>query len=96
MKQYAIIMGSNGFTVNFEGYKGVACNAGPGINSDLFKTAPPHDIMLPFYFTGRKYVVSIYSENPDIDCSEIAKKHGGGGHKGAAGFVCNVLPFGGQ
>lgn len=25
----------------------------------------------------------------DIDVSEIAKKYGGGGHKGAAGFVCD-------
>lgn len=24
---------------------------------------------------------------------KMAKKHGGGGHKGAAGFVCQNLPF---
>jgi len=92
-KQYSHIMASNGFTVEFEGFKGVACNAGPGINSELFETAPPHDIMLPFYFNGEKFTVSIYSTNENIDCSEIAKKHGGGGHKGAAGFVCKSLPF---
>lgn len=28
-----------------------------------------------------------------IDVSVIAKAHGGGGHKGAAGFICDNLPF---
>jgi nanoRNase/pAp phosphatase (c-di-AMP/oligoRNAs hydrolase) len=40
---------------------------------------------------GSQYTVSLYSET--IDVSVIAKKHGGGGHKGAAGFVCPKLPF---
>lgn len=44
--------------------------------------------MMPFVFTGKKWVFSIYSTHPEIDCSVLAKKYGGGGHKGAAGFQC--------
>jgi uncharacterized protein len=40
---------------------------------------------------GEKYIVSVYSEQ--IDVSGICKAHGGGGHKGAAGFSCVELPF---
>ena len=40
---------------------------------------------------GAKYTVSLYSEQ--IDVSAICKAHGGGGHKGAAGFQCFELPF---
>jgi nanoRNase/pAp phosphatase (c-di-AMP/oligoRNAs hydrolase) len=36
-------------------------------------------------------VVSLYSEK--VDVSIIAKNHGGGGHAGAAGFICRDLPF---
>ena len=28
----------------------------------------------------------MYTDKADIDVSQIAVKHGGGGHKGAAGF----------
>jgi oligoribonuclease NrnB/cAMP/cGMP phosphodiesterase (DHH superfamily) len=42
-------------------------------------------------FDGRRYMVSLYSEI--IDVSVICKNHGGGGHPGAAGFVCKDLPF---
>jgi nanoRNase/pAp phosphatase (c-di-AMP/oligoRNAs hydrolase) len=37
--------------------------------------------------------VSLYSTKPEIDCGEIAKSFGGGGHKGAAGFQGKELPF---
>ena len=40
-----------------------------------------------------KWKVSLYSTKPEIDCGAIAKTYGGGGHVGAAGFVCNRLPW---
>jgi nanoRNase/pAp phosphatase (c-di-AMP/oligoRNAs hydrolase) len=46
---------------------------------------------MPFVFDGEQYTVSLYSKT--VDVSEIAKKYGGGGHKGAAGFQCKKLPF---
>ena len=40
-----------------------------------------------------KWTVSLYSTREDVDCGAIAKMFGGGGHKGAAGFQCETLPF---
>ena len=40
-----------------------------------------------------KWTVSIYSTREDVDCGSIAKSFGGGGHKGAAGFQSESLPF---
>ena len=48
-------------------------------------------ICLSYEFLGDRWIVGLYSIY--VDVSEIAKKYGGGGHKGAAGFVCNELPF---
>lgn len=54
-----------------------------------------HDALLGFCWTGKCWTVSLYhaSHRKDLDLSEIAKKHGGGGHRGACGFTCNELPF---
>ena len=46
---------------------------------------------MPFVFDGTQFTISLYSEV--VDVSEIAKKYGGGGHKGASGFHCKQLPF---
>lgn len=40
-----------------------------------------------FHFVNGKWAFSLYNDNGRIDCSAIANKYGGGGHKGAAGFV---------
>lgn len=80
------------FFTEFEGHKAIACNAG-SVSSQLFDSVKEdYDLMLPFVFDGKQWTVSIYSKK-DIDCSEIAKKYGGGGHKKAAGFQCVQLPF---
>lgn len=49
--------------------------------------------MLTFGWRKGQWHISLYSDRKDIDVSIIAKAHGGGGHKGAAGFQCNELPF---
>lgn len=81
-----------GFETDFEGVKCFAVNLGR-CNSEYFKSLPPgkYDVLIPFAFDGSQYTVSLYSTT--IDVSEIAKKYGGGGHKGAAGFQCTELPF---
>jgi oligoribonuclease NrnB/cAMP/cGMP phosphodiesterase (DHH superfamily) len=83
-----------GFYADFEGLRAICCNAG-SVSSQLFQTVDSntYDIMMPFVFTGEGWTVSVYSTNSEIDCSAIAKKYGGGGHKGAAGFQCKELPF---
>ena len=50
-----------------------------------------YDICISFEFDGEKFLVSLYSEKIDVAC--IAEKYGGGGHKGAAGFVTKELPI---
>lgn len=42
-----------------------------------------------FWYKEGKWMWSLYNDNGKVDCSAIAKQFGGGGHKGAAGFVCN-------
>jgi|GEM_PF-769959 len=53
-----------------------------------------HDVMVAFALmaTG-KWKVSLYTDKPTINCGGIAKTFGGGGHAGAAGFVCDKLPW---
>ena len=47
-----------------------------------------YDGTLVFWFTNeRKWKISFYAPpEKDVDFTVIAKKYGGGGHKGAAGF----------
>lgn len=82
-----------GFITLFEGHKCFAVNLG-SINSEYFKSVVSMDIdiFIAFVFDGKQWTVSLYS-NSSVDVSEIAKKYGGGGHKGAAGFSCEALPF---
>ena len=42
-----------------------------------------------FWYKNGKWMWSLYNDNEEVDCSVIAKQYGGGGHKGAAGFVCD-------
>jgi len=50
-----------------------------------------YDLCISYIHDGKKFTVSLYSQK--VDVSKIAIKHGGGGHTGAAGFVCEELPF---
>lgn len=82
---------SYGFETMFEGYKCFALGLymfGREAFGERFKQ---YDICLSFESLGDKWIIGLYSEN--VDVSMIAKKYDGGGHKGAAGFVCDVIPF---
>ena len=76
--------------IEFEGLKAVIVNRS-NINSLFFNSVveSEYDIMMVFSFKPIKssWVFSLYTEREDIDVSLIAKKYGGGGHAGAAGFV---------
>lgn len=90
---YAGLISAWSFFTEFEGYKVVACNAG-SVSSQMFDTVKEdYDIMMPFVFDGKRWTVSLYTKKKDIDVSELAKRYGGGGHKQAAGFQCDTLPF---
>jgi uncharacterized protein len=80
-----------GYETTIDGNKAYATNIymfGSGGFGEKFYQYP---LCIAYIHDGNKFTVSLYSER--VDVSAIAKNHGGGGHKGAAGFVCNTLPF---
>lgn len=83
------------FKTDLDGFRCIAVNK-MLTNSQLFDSVwneDKYDIMLTFGFKGSFWVVSLYTTKDDIDVLGIAKAHGGGGHKQAAGFTCKELPF---
>lgn len=86
------------FEAGFMGFKAICMNT-TLFNSDAFKSVwdpQKYDIMMPFMFRKNQWVVSIYTEHDHVDCSELAKCMGGGGHRKAAGFqvkdITTVFP----
>jgi uncharacterized protein len=83
------------FETELDGLRCIAVNKG-FTNSLVFESVydpAKHDAMLAFGYRGGKWTVSLYATKPEIDVSVICKARGGGGHKGAAGFQCETLPF---
>lgn len=86
------------YRMQWEGLNFIVLNTGK-FNSLTFaaldKPETGHDALLGYMFNGKCWTVSLYHANhrKDIDLSQIAVKHGGGGHKGACGFTCQKLPF---
>ena len=63
------------------------------INFGIDYHADGYDGAACFHYDGvrKVWAFSLYNDNGEVDCSAIAKQFGGGGHKGAAGFVTNDL-----
>ena len=86
------------FMVEWEGLKFLTLNTG-SFNSLTFaaKDVPEtgHDALMGFRWDGKQWSVSLYhaKHRMDLDLSVIAKRHGGGGHRGACGFVKTSLPW---
>lgn len=83
------------FETSIDGLKCIAINRGL-TNSQLFESVydpKKHDAMLAFVFRKGKWTISLYTDHDHINVSIICKRRGGGGHKGAAGFQCDNLPF---
>lgn len=86
------------FETEINGLKAICANRG-FTNSKLFAyiyTTDKYDLMITFVrlkLPAQKWTVSLYSTKENVDCGVIAKQFGGGGHKGAAGFQCEDLPF---
>lgn len=78
------------------GWDAVFCNT-IVFNSTFFESVydpEKHAIMVAYAQTkDGRWKVSLYSTKSTIDCGAIAKAFGGGGHKGAAGFECDKLPW---
>jgi nanoRNase/pAp phosphatase (c-di-AMP/oligoRNAs hydrolase) len=82
---------SFGFETEIEGHSCCVLNLAHMGSLALGPIYAKYDMGCTFAFDGKGYSISLYSDK--VDVSEIAKKYGGGGHRGAAG--CNVpeLPF---
>lgn len=87
-----------GHIIEWEGLKFLAKNTVER-GSNMFRSkdvpATGHDALMAYGFRGKNWTVSLYHAKgrEDLDLSGIAKKYGGGGHKGACGFQCDKLPF---
>lgn len=82
-------LSSFGFKASFEGYRCFCLNR--KCNSEYFKSAGDYDIYISFIYTGKNWLITLFSSK--VDVSKIAKRYGGGGHKGAAGFSSKSLSF---
>lgn len=83
------------FETEIDGLKCVAVNL-MLTNSQIFDSVwddSRYDAMLAFGWKRDKWTVSLYTDKPGVDVSVVAKARGGGGHEGAAGFQCSILPF---
>ena len=80
------------YETEIEGLKCLVVNkkTNSWIFGEKYKEYP---LVMVWVFNGSKYTYSIFSSNKEIDCSKIAEKYGGGGHKGAAGFSSDELLF---
>jgi len=83
------------FDTDLSGMRCLAANVGL-VSSKLFDSVwdpQQYDAMLTFHHRKGCWNVSLYSDKPSVHCGEVAKQYGGGGHKGAAGFQADALPF---
>ncbi len=84
----------NAFETRLGGLRVIAMN-GHG-NSESFRSVyarERHAAMVMFHMRrDGQWRVSVYSDNEDVDCGAICKARGGGGHKGAAGFITTEMP----
>ena len=65
------------------------------INFGIDYHSDGYDGVASFYYDGsaKLWRYSLYNDNGKVDCSAIAKQFGGGGHKGASGFILNNDEF---
>ena len=98
----ARICKAQSYTINFEGYNALVLNRGY-CNSSVFDSIfnpDIHDFVIAYSRYPDCWRVSLYQNDNkkdfDLDLSVFAKKRGGGGHAGAAGFetqdITELLP----
>jgi len=81
------------YDAKFEGYRAIVMNKEYS-NSKAFDAVydpEKHDIMIMFGVKPDSLKYTLFCDKPEIDVSKIAKKYGGGGHRGAAGFFSKEL-----
>lgn len=94
------LMARHAFYTCLDDVSALVVNHGPG-GSMKFEAQPPFltiKALPPLCIScarlpQKKWLVNLYTFRDDVDCGEIARRHGGGGHRKAAGFICGQLPF---
>lgn len=95
-KFYAGLRKRIGFETSIDGHSAFAMNTFGGSEGFGFPNGwrgelpDEYDVLISFSWDGKKYTVGLYSKR--VDVSKLADARGGGGHPGAAGFICNELP----
>lgn len=79
------------FEVAWEGYRCIVLFTDRAGSKIFDSVKGQYDILMPVNFDGKKYTVHMYSDT--VKVNDIAARHGGGGHPGSAGFVCERLPW---
>lgn len=79
------------YVTEIGGQKAIAMNAYRFGSKQFGEEFSNYPVCIAYIHDGKKFTVSLYSET--VDVGQIAKIYGGGGHKGAAGFICDRLPF---
>lgn len=82
------------FETKFFGYNAVVCNVYfPNMLAKVCDREK-YDILIAYSHLNQKTIkFSLRSLKPDINCSVLAQKYGGGGHPMASGFISSVMPF---
>jgi uncharacterized protein len=81
------------FKIELDGYKFACINQerfNP-INFGIDYHKDGFDGFACFWYSKGKFNYSLYNDNGLVDCSVIAKNRGGGGHKGASGFISEQI-----
>ena len=74
----------------FEGYQACIVHH-QGSGSKLFDSIKnTFELCVVCSYNGKQWTVHLYSDR--VKANDIAQKYGGGGHAGAAGFICEQLP----
>jgi hypothetical protein len=93
-KQNAEYAATYSRSLHWEGLCFCCLNTGQRGNSDLFTDGikPEHQACFGWRHVGDKVMVSLYHVpgNEHLDLSSIATRYGGGGHRGASGFLISL------
>jgi len=91
-KRRARMVREYAYETELAGHSAVACNIRG--NSAMFaELEKRYDLCIAYLYNGERYQISLYTMREDIDVSKICAGFGGGGHKKAAGFYADTLPW---
>jgi hypothetical protein len=88
-KEYISKLNEYGFIGKLDGHTCLCLNEGLGNSFAFEELIDKFDFCILFTFNGEKYKYTLYSK--EVSVVEICMKHGGGGHKNAAGFTSSNM-----